>query len=92
MHITEIGLARSGRSGDRIPVTTRFSAPVQTGLGAHTPSYTMGTGSFPGLKRPGRGADPLPSSAEVKERIPPSVPSWQVYRVNLTLQTGDLMT
>ena len=32
-----------------------FSAPVQTGPGAHPASYTMGTGSFQGLKRPGRG-------------------------------------
>jgi hypothetical protein len=30
----------------------------------------MGTGSFPGVKRPRRGVDhPLPSSAEVKERV-----------------------
>ena len=27
----------------------RFTAPVKTGPGAHTSSYTMGTGSFPGL-------------------------------------------
>jgi hypothetical protein len=33
----------------------RFSAPVQTGSGAHPASYTMGTGTFPGVKRPGRG-------------------------------------
>ena len=26
----------------------RFSAPVETGLGAHPASCTMGTGSFPG--------------------------------------------
>jgi len=26
---------------------TRFSAPVQTGPGAHPASYTMGTGYFP---------------------------------------------
>jgi hypothetical protein len=46
------------------------SAPVQTGPGAHPASYTMGTGSFPGVKRPGRGIDhPPPSSAEVKERV-----------------------
>ena len=45
----------------------RFAAPVQTGPGAHPPSYTMGTGSFPGVKQPGRGIDhPPPSSAEVK--------------------------
>ena len=47
-----------------------FSAPVQTGPGAHPFSYTMGTGSFPGVNRPGRGVDhPLKSSAEVKERV-----------------------
>jgi hypothetical protein len=35
----------------------RFSAPVQTGPGAHPASYTMGTGSFPEVKRPWRGID-----------------------------------
>jgi hypothetical protein len=46
----------------------RFFAQVQTGPGAHPASCTMGTGSFLGLKRPGRGADhPTPSSAEVKK-------------------------
>jgi hypothetical protein len=30
-------------------VGARFSAPVQTGHGAHPASYTMGTGSFPGV-------------------------------------------
>jgi hypothetical protein len=45
------------------PVEVRFFAHVQPGPG----SCTMGTGSFPGVKRPGRGADhPPPSSAEVK--------------------------
>jgi hypothetical protein len=45
-------------------VGARFSAPVQIGPGAHKASCTMGTGSFPGVKRPGRGADhPPPSSA-----------------------------
>jgi hypothetical protein len=38
----------------------KFSAPVQTGPGAHPASCTKGTGSFPGVKRPGRGADPSP--------------------------------
>ena len=48
----------------------RFSAPVQAGLGAYLASCTMDTGSFPGVKRPGRGVDhPPPSSAEVKERV-----------------------
>jgi hypothetical protein len=35
----------------------RFSAPVQTGPRAHPASYTMGTESFPGVKRKGRGVD-----------------------------------
>jgi hypothetical protein len=38
----------------------RFSAPVQTGYGAHPASYTMGTGSFTVVKRPGRGVDQPP--------------------------------
>ena len=46
------------RSGDRNPARARFFAPVQTGPGAHpASSYTVGTGSFLGLKRPGRGVD-----------------------------------
>jgi hypothetical protein len=46
----------------------RFSAPVQTGPGAHPASYTMSTGSFLRVKLLGRGFDnPLPSRAEVKE-------------------------
>jgi len=53
-------------------IIVRFSAPVQTGPGAHTASYTMGNGSFPGV----RAAEtwrwpPTPSSAEVKERAEP---------------------
>jgi hypothetical protein len=49
------------------PVGARFFAPVQTGPGAHPASCTKGTGSFLGVKRPGRGADhPHPPSAEVK--------------------------
>jgi hypothetical protein len=45
----------------------RFSAPVQTGPGAHPASGTVGAGSLPGVES-GRGvtADPSPlSSAEV---------------------------
>jgi len=50
----------------------------------YLPFYTIGTGSFPGVKRPGRGFDhPTPSSAEVKETVElylysPSGPSWPV--------------
>jgi hypothetical protein len=62
---------RAGRSGDRIPVGTRFSALVQTGPGAQPAFYTMGIGSLsPGERRPGRGVDHPPlSTAEVKERV-----------------------
>jgi hypothetical protein len=35
-------------------VGPRFSAPVQTGPGAHPASCTMGAGSFPGVES-GRG-------------------------------------
>jgi hypothetical protein len=50
----------------------------------------MGTGSFPGVKRPGRGVEnPPPFSADVKERVElnlysPSGPLWPVRRVNFT--------
>ena len=37
---------RAGRSGDGIPQEARFSAPVQTGSGAHPASHTIDTGSF----------------------------------------------
>ena len=48
----------------------RFSAPVQTGGGADPASYTMGIGSFLGVKRPERGVDHTPpSSVEVEERL-----------------------
>ena len=43
---------RAGRSGNRISVGARLSALVQTGPGAHPASYTMGTGSFLGVKQP----------------------------------------
>ena len=78
-----VGIA-TVRSGDRIPVGARFSAPVQTGPGVYPASYTMGTGSFPGVKRPGRGADHLPpSKCRRQERVglylySPSGSSWPV--------------
>ena len=51
----------------------------------------MGTGSFPGVKRPGRGVDHPPlSSAEIKERVElylysPFRPSWPVLEWPLPL-------
>ena len=47
-----------------------FSAPVQTGPGTYSASYTKGTGSFPGVKRPGCGArHPPPSKCRGHERV-----------------------
>jgi len=51
------GLLWDRRSGDRIPDLAIFSTPVQTDPGAHPASYTVGTGSFSGVKRAGRGVD-----------------------------------
>jgi len=65
-------------------VEARFSAPVETSPGDHSAACTMGTGSFPGVKRLGHGVDyPSPASAEVKERVElylysPSGPLWPV--------------
>jgi len=42
------------------PVGARFSTPVQIGFEVHPTSYTMGTGSFPRVKRPGPGVDHPP--------------------------------
>jgi len=49
---------RAEPSGDRFPVRARFSAPVPTGSGGQPASYTVGTGSFSGANRPGRGVNP----------------------------------
>jgi len=84
-----LGIAtRYGLDGPEIESQwdVRFFTPFQTGPGAHPASYTIGTGSFPGVKRPGPGVnDPLPSSDEVKERVKlyinsPFGPSWSVLR------------
>jgi len=76
----------------------RFSSPVQTCPGAHPASYTMGTGSFPGVKRPGCGVNhQLSSSTEVKERVKlylysPSVPLWQVIGGTLPYSLKNAQT
>ena len=60
---SSVGIAtRYGLDGPGIESRwgARFSAPVQTGPGAHPASCTMGTGSVPGVKRPRRGADHPP--------------------------------
>jgi len=54
-------LLQDGRSGDRFP--------IGTGPGAHSSSFTVGTGPFPGVKRSVYGVNnPAPSSAKVEER------------------------
>jgi len=69
-------------SGIELPGRARFSVPVQMDPEAHRASYKMGTGPFPGLKRPECGVDhPSQSSSEVKERVElylyyPPGPSW----------------
>jgi len=66
-----VGIAtRYGPGGSRFrfPVGFRLSSPVQTGPGAHPASYTMGTGSFAGVKRPGRGVDQPPHIAPLLKK------------------------
>jgi hypothetical protein len=63
---SSVGIA-TGYGLDDPGIESQFFAYVQTGPGAHPASCTMGTGSFPGVKRSGRGADhPPPPSAEVE--------------------------
>jgi hypothetical protein len=84
---SSVGIAtelRAGRSGDRIPVKVRVSALVQTGPGAHPTSYTMSTGSLPGVKS-GRGVTLTPHPLLVplswKSRAIPLLPLWAVRPV-----------
>jgi hypothetical protein len=70
-------------------VEARFFAPVQTDTGAHPTSYTMGTGSFHGLKWPGRSVDHNPPLAPrlKKEGAIQLLPLWAFVacsRVNFT--------
>jgi hypothetical protein len=65
-----------------------ISAPAQTGPGAHSASYKMGTGSFTGVKRTRRGVDYPLSRAEVKERVQLYIyssfgPSWAILGCTL---------
>jgi len=74
------------RFGDRIPGEARISAPIQNAPGAHPASYTMDTGSSPGIKRPGLGDDhPPPSRAEVTERVEICLYFMACSGVNFTL-------
>ena len=71
---SSVGIAtRYGLDGPGIETRPRemFSAPLQTGPGAHQTSYTTDTGPFLELRwgRGVRGYQPHPSTAEVKEII-----------------------
>ena len=75
---------RDGRSGDRILVVARFSAPVQNGPGAHPVSCSMGAGSFPRVKS-GRGVTLtrhlLLGLWSRKSRAKPLISLWAVQPV-----------
>jgi DNA-binding sugar fermentation-stimulating protein len=45
-------------------VGARFTAPVQTGPGAHPTSHIVETGPIPGAKRPWRDVDYPPHPAQ----------------------------
>jgi len=79
-----VGIATDyGLDGPRIESRwgARFSAPVQTGPGAHPASCTMGTWSFPGVKR-GQSVTLTPHPLLVpwsrKSRAIPLLPLWVV--------------
>jgi hypothetical protein len=65
---SSVGIANHyGLDGPRIESRwgggARFSASVQNDPGAHPASYTMDTGSFPGVKRSWRRVDHSPHLA-----------------------------
>jgi hypothetical protein len=64
-----------------------FSHTSRLTLGAHQASCTMGTGSFPGLKRPRRGADhpPLLVPRSRKSTAIPLPPIWAFGSVTVYL-------
>jgi len=75
---------RAGRSGDRIPVEARSSAPIHAGPRVHPVYFSMGTGSFPGVKS-GRGVTLTTHHLLVpwswKSRAIPLLPLWTVRPV-----------
>ena len=84
---SSIGIAtRYGMDGPGIDSRWErdFPHPYRPAPVSHPVSYTMGTGSFQGVKRQGRGVGhPPSSSAEVKGRVElylysTSGPSWPV--------------
>jgi hypothetical protein len=75
---------QAGWSGNRILVGAGFSAPVQSGPGAHPASFTMGTGSLSwGKVARAWLTPPSPFCTKVKEKVElylysRSGPSWPV--------------
>jgi hypothetical protein len=77
-------------SGDGIPVGARLFAPVYSGPEV---SYTVGTGSLPGIKRPGLGVNHSPTHPRLARPLKkcncnfttPSIPSWQIIRWTLSM-------
>jgi hypothetical protein len=67
---SSVGIAtRYGLDGLVIGSGGEISTPVQFGPGAHPSSYTIGSGSFLGVKRPARGTDHPPRLASrLKEK------------------------
>jgi len=74
-------------------VEARFSTPVQTGPGPYPSSCIMSTGSFLGVKRPGRDDDHPPTTQRRgHERVElyfylPSGPLWPVIGRTFTFTT-----
>ena len=98
---SSVGIAtRYGLDGPGIEFRweARFSAPAQTCPGAHTISYTLGTGSLLEVKRPGRGVDhPHPHLAPKSKKewshtsTPPSGPAWACYWVTFTFTFTEIL-
>jgi hypothetical protein len=82
---------RAGWFRSRNLIGAKFSAPVQTGPGAHPASYIPFTGSFPAASRPGSGVDHLPHLAPRLKKVhiyistPPVVPSRHIIECTLPL-------
>jgi len=65
-HFNKRDSLRGGRPWDRGPVRAKFSAPAQTGPGAHSALYAMDIWSLPGGVAL---ANHHPTFEDVKERV-----------------------
>ena len=72
---------RTGQSRDKIRGGGGFSTTVQPGPEAHPASYTIGSGSFPRVKRAGSGAyHPPISGTEIEGRVELNICSTLDFR------------